>query len=331
VDDIATNLSVASGLLSPFEMEITTCLSGRDAVYMAKEREFDMIFIDHMMPEMDGIETARRIREISGRYDKVPLIALTANAISGMREMFLANGFDDYLSKPIETTKLNELMEKWIPRGARAAILPASFGSEKDSDTLRIDGLDTELGLKRIGGSLKDYVQVLEIYCRDVESALPVLKDISEESIGDITIRVHALKTASANVGAVAVSDEAAYLEEAGKRRDLQAIWENAEAFRERLIGLVTDIRGAISLINRENKDAKGTGDMLTADDLFRLREAIISKNIRAIDLALDEISAMSSSDGMKNTLSLISNHVLLADFDEALGVVNNLLEETGL
>ncbi|MDR1134394.1 MAG: response regulator [Synergistaceae bacterium] len=330
VDDIATNLSVASGLLSPFQMEITTCLSGREAIDLAKEREFDMIFIDHMMPEMDGIEAARIIRGISG-YDKVPLVALTANAIAGMREMFLANGFDDYLSKPIETAKLNEIMEKWIPREARAAVLPSSSGSEKDFGAPEIEGLDTELGLKRIGGSMKDYLEALDIYCRDVESALPVLSDISEENIEDFTIRVHALKTASANVGAIAVSDEAACLEEAGKRRDFQAIRENAETFRERLIGLASDIRRAVSLVNRADKDAKDTGYVLTADDLFRLKEAIGSRNIGAIDLALDEFSAMSSSDGTKNTLSLISNHVLLADFDEAEGIVNNLLEETGL
>ncbi|MDR1137909.1 MAG: response regulator, partial [Synergistaceae bacterium] len=202
VDDIATNLSVASGMLSPFQMEITTCLSGREAIDLAREREFDMIFIDHMMPEMDGIETARMIREINGRYGKVPLVALTANAVAGMREMFLTNGFDDYLSKPIDTAKLNELMDKWIPREARTESLPALSGSAEDSDGLVIDGLDTGLGLKRIGGSMKDYLEVLEIYCRDVESALFVLNDITEENIEDFTIRVHALKTASANVGA---------------------------------------------------------------------------------------------------------------------------------
>jgi CheY-like chemotaxis protein len=219
VDDIATNLSVASGLLSPFRMEITTCFGGREAVDMARKREFDMIFIDHMMPEMDGIETARRIRKISGRYDKTPLVAPTANAIAGMREMFLANGFDDYLSNPIETAKLNGLMERWIPHEARAAVSPAFSCPPKDSGALEINGLDVGLGLERIGGLMEDYLEALEIYCDDVESALPVLKDVSAENIENFTIRVHALKSASANVGAVAFSNEAAFLEEAGKKK----------------------------------------------------------------------------------------------------------------
>jgi CheY-like chemotaxis protein len=250
VDDIATNLSVASGLLSPFQMEITTCLGGREAVDAAREREFDMIFIDHMMPEMDGIETAKIIRGISGRYDKVPLIALTANAMAGIKEMFLENGFDDYLSKPIETAKLDELMERWIPREARAALSPVSTPVLQDpggpKDGLKIEGLDVGLGLSRIGGSMEIYLEVLEIYCRDAESALPFLEDIPWENIDDFIIRVHALKSASANIGAVALSNEAAFLEEAGKKRDLQTIWEETDIFRERLIGLVSDIRRAV-------------------------------------------------------------------------------------
>jgi CheY-like chemotaxis protein/HPt (histidine-containing phosphotransfer) domain-containing protein len=338
VDDIATNLSVASGLLSPFQMEITTCLGGREAVDLAREREFDMILIDHMMPEMDGIETARRIREISWRYYKVPLIALTANATAGAKEMFMENGFDDYLSKPIETAKLNEIMERWIPGEARASVSQASSGSSKDSDSgeLKIKGIDVGLGLKRIGGSMKDYLDVLEIYSRDAESAMSFLEDIPWENIENFTIRVHALKTASANVGAVALSNEAAFLEEAGKKGDLQTIWEKTDIFRERLAGLISDIREAVSLVNGADKGAGETEGIPAdiapaAENLLRLKEAIGSKDIGAIDMALDALCAMPSCDDAKNTLSLISNHVLLADFDEAEGIVNDLLEETGL
>jgi signal transduction histidine kinase/CheY-like chemotaxis protein len=331
VDDIATNLSVASGLLSPFQMEITTCLSGREAINLARESEFGMIFIDHMMPEMDGIEVAKTIRGISGRYNKVPLVALTANAMDGMKEMFLANGFDDYLSKPIETVKLNELMEKWIPVEVRSAVLTVPSCSGENAEALEIKGLDTMLGLRRIGGSMKDYLEALEIYCRDVDSALSVLNDISEENIEYFTILAHALKTASANVGALALSDEASCLEESGKKRGLLAIRENVGGFRQRLVALASDIREAVSFARGTDKDAKETGNTLRTDSLFRLKEAISAKSIKAIDMALDELSQTPSSDKTKNSLSLVSNHVLLSDFDEAEGIVNELLKETGL
>ncbi|MDR0869095.1 MAG: response regulator [Planctomycetota bacterium] len=120
VDDIATNLKVAKGLLADYRMQIDTCLSGADAVALARKNEYDLIFMDHMMPEMDGVEATKLIRENeSGRARRLPVIALTANAVSGMREMFLASGFNDFLSKPIDTTKLSDILEQWLPPAKR--------------------------------------------------------------------------------------------------------------------------------------------------------------------------------------------------------------------
>ncbi|MDR2662669.1 MAG: response regulator, partial [Treponema sp.] len=112
VDDIAANLEVASGLLAPYSMKIDVCTSGTHALHLAKENAYDIIFMDHMMPGMDGIEVTAAIREFN---KTVPVIALTANAVSGMRELFLEKGFNDFLSKPIEIAKLDALVAKWIP------------------------------------------------------------------------------------------------------------------------------------------------------------------------------------------------------------------------
>jgi len=119
VDDIITNLNVAKGLLSPYETQITLCKSGMMALNAVKNNRFDVIFMDHRMPEMDGVETTHRIRALGDEdpyYKDVPIIALTADAVSGIKEMFLRNGFNDFLSKPIDTIKLNTVLEKWIPR-----------------------------------------------------------------------------------------------------------------------------------------------------------------------------------------------------------------------
>jgi PAS domain S-box-containing protein len=116
VDDIMTNLKVVQGLLIPYRMQVDICDNGHSAVAMVKENHYDLIFMDHMMPGLDGIEATAQIRELEGEYfSHVPIIALTANAISGMREMFLSRGFNDYLSKPIEISRLNKLVEKWVP------------------------------------------------------------------------------------------------------------------------------------------------------------------------------------------------------------------------
>jgi signal transduction histidine kinase/HPt (histidine-containing phosphotransfer) domain-containing protein/ActR/RegA family two-component response regulator len=332
VDDIATNLTVARGMMSQFQMEISTCPGGREAVRMASEREFDMIFIDHMMPEMDGIETARAIRGLKGKYDRIPLVALTANAMTGMREMFISKGFDDYLSKPIETAKLNELMEKWVPGECRVLTEDDPVCIPEDPSGFTVEGIDTKLGLERMGGSVKDYLEALEIYCRDLESALEVLAYISEENIEAFTICVHSLKSASANVGASALSDEARILEDAGKRGDLRFISDSIDVFRGRMAELISGTRGLLSSQSAARIGAAETGrDAITPDDLTGLKDAINRRDIGTIDLTLDRLSNALSSDTAKKALSLVSNHVLTADFEAAGAIVDELLREAWL
>ncbi|MDR1649981.1 MAG: transporter substrate-binding domain-containing protein [Synergistaceae bacterium] len=116
VDDIATNLQVAIGLLAPYRVKMETCMSGAEAVELVREEEYDVVFMDYMMPGMDGIEAVRRIRALDGeRFGRLPIVALTASAMFNMRAMFLEKGFSDFLAKPIEIPKLNEIMEHWIP------------------------------------------------------------------------------------------------------------------------------------------------------------------------------------------------------------------------
>jgi len=119
VDDMDVNLFVCEGMLEPYEVQITLCTSGRDAIEAVRNNEFDLVLMDHMMPEMDGVETVRHIRELSrekdDRFSTLPIIALTANTIAGAKEMFLNNGFNDFLAKPMEAPKLHIILAKWIP------------------------------------------------------------------------------------------------------------------------------------------------------------------------------------------------------------------------
>ncbi|MCL2011155.1 MAG: ATP-binding protein, partial [Synergistaceae bacterium] len=117
VDDLPTNLMLAKGLLRPYKMSVFTCLNGREAVNLAATRSFDLVLMDHMMSEMDGMEAMQAIRALGERFAELPIVVLTAHAISGMKEMFLAGGFDDFLSKPIETDKLDAMLKRWIPAG----------------------------------------------------------------------------------------------------------------------------------------------------------------------------------------------------------------------
>jgi CheY-like chemotaxis protein len=118
VDDIGTNLVVAKGLLVPYDMDVFLYKSGAEAIESIRSEDFDIILMDQKMPGMSGLETLQHIREMGdgdSYYGKVPVIALTANAISGVRETLLENGFTDYLTKPIDTTKLNQVLAQWLP------------------------------------------------------------------------------------------------------------------------------------------------------------------------------------------------------------------------
>jgi len=134
VDDIITNLNVAKGLLSPYETQITLCKSGMMALNAIKNNRFDIVFMDHRMPDMDGMETTHRIRAMGDEdpyYKDVPIIALTADAVSGIKEMFLENGFNDFLSKPIDTIQLNSVLENWIPKEKQHG--PVITGSKEEA------------------------------------------------------------------------------------------------------------------------------------------------------------------------------------------------------
>jgi CheY-like chemotaxis protein len=115
VDDMEFNLKVACALLKMLGIQARTADSGLTAIELIERNDYDIVFMDHMMPEADGIETTAQIRAMGGKYETLPIIALTANAVQGVREMFLANGFDDFLSKPVNIGELVRILENWLP------------------------------------------------------------------------------------------------------------------------------------------------------------------------------------------------------------------------
>jgi CheY-like chemotaxis protein len=139
VDDISTNLMVAEGLMAAYMMQIDTCTNGKAAIEKIKNTKYDIVFMDHMMPGLDGIETTRIIRKMPDEYfETLPIIALTANTISGTRNMFLQNGMNDLLTKPIEMPKLNEILDRWLPshKKSKYAIFKSLLDLPEESDSI---------------------------------------------------------------------------------------------------------------------------------------------------------------------------------------------------
>jgi signal transduction histidine kinase/CheY-like chemotaxis protein/HPt (histidine-containing phosphotransfer) domain-containing protein len=274
VDDIPTNLKVAEGLLSPYNAKIDTCLSGAEAIELVKKNKYDLIFMDHMMPDMDGIEATAIIRkletekEVSGNNGKqIIIVALTANAVVGMREMFLEKGFNDFLSKPVDVSKMDEILDRWIEKGTinneRLAMsndkLTINNEQLQNKDThcsLLIDhcslpvipNVDTAKGVAMVRGSLKAYKNILSMFCKDVDERLPKLQIMpKEDTLPAFIIQVHSLKSVTASIGAQEVSTKAAELEAAGKNAGLAFIRERLPEFTEQLAELVKNIRTAIT------------------------------------------------------------------------------------
>ncbi len=220
VDDNEMNLMVTRNLLKKTSVRITECMSGFEALECMKRKRFDVILLDHMMPKMDGIETLKRSKKLEGnKCEGVPVIALTANAVSGVREIYLEAGFDDYLSKPIDGALLEETLLKYI---SADKIVPTAeeevMKSEPKMEMKPSSVIDTALGLRYCAGSEEMYREVLEIYCEMYDKKVQSLnKKLSAGDWKNYTIEIHALKSNSLNIGALELSEMCFELEKAGK------------------------------------------------------------------------------------------------------------------
>ena len=255
VDDINTNQKVVQGLLTPYNMKMVFCTSGAEAIEALRANEYDLVLMDHKMPEMDGLETTKRIRQMGDAesyFRSVPIVACTANAVSGIREMLLENGFDDFLSKPIDTVLLNTILEKWIPKSKQQA---PSFSESKNSQVIMgdiiIEGLDVGLGVLRSGGTNDLYMNALVAFHGEGIKRIEAIRSCAES--GDIplyTTHMHGLKGAAMIVGAGELSDTAAALEIAGEQNDLDFIRARTPEFLQSLEVTLRDIEAALRRIN---------------------------------------------------------------------------------
>ena len=208
VDDNGMNLAVVKALLKKTDIQVTTCMSGMECLELVKNTYFDVILLDHMMPEMDGIQTLAKIKQSENQCMSVPVIALTANAIVGAKEEYINAGFSDYLSKPIEGMELEKMLMKYLPQD--------KISLSKASDVKPY--INTELGLQYCMNSMEFYKEMLEMYCDEYEDRAAKLTEALKAEDWDIyTITVHALKSTSLNIGGEQISNAAKELEAAGK------------------------------------------------------------------------------------------------------------------
>ncbi len=235
VDDNMVNLQVAVGLLKPYNMQLFTAQSGLDAIGMLASKEIDLVFMDHMMPGMDGVEVTKQLRERKEQYYKeLPIIALTANAVGGAREMFLENGFQGFIAKPIELAAMDRVLRQFLPDECKIEIVKnvdeeqaENLGMAANLNTSpKIDGvMDLTLGLSFTGDNIENYLDIVDIYAQSGRAKLTVLNRLKEaQDWKGYTIEVHAIKSSSLSVGAQKLSLFAKLLEERGKAGDVDVL-----------------------------------------------------------------------------------------------------------
>ncbi|MBP5330981.1 MAG: response regulator [Lachnospiraceae bacterium] len=343
VDDNEMNRYVFKSLLKELECRIDEAESGKKCLELAGEKKYDIIFMDHMMPEMDGIETFHRLREMKDSPNAgTPVIVLTANAITGAREQYLQEGFDDFLTKPIVAEKLEKLIGDLIPDDKKRAssvrnALRVMNRDEEQEELPDVEGVDWKYALLKVRktDALKEIVRDFR---KTADTEIDILSDMFEKVLSDegntayndYRVRVHAMKSSSALCGALQVSSLAKVLEIAARDGDKETIVAVMPVFtREwrRLKSLLDETFG--------NADDNASDDPDGADAVIdkvmfegyldRLEQAMEELDTDVADAVMEELAGYSFDEGTKKLLAQLSSAVTSLDTEAAADLIRRL------
>jgi len=311
VDDVETNIYVARGLMAPYGIKIDSASSGASAIEKIKTgKVYDIVFMDHMMPNMDGVEATKLIREAGYKH---PIVALTANAVSGQADMFLKNGFDDFISKPIDIRQLDSILNRLIrdkqPPSAVTEFVAVSEAAPKVAVSQRF----------------------AEAFARDAAKVLDILEDISEkgdyddeERMRSYTINIHGIKGALANVGNADLAAEALKLETAAREGDVDTITSDTPAF----------LRALRSFTEELAPTKQGAADETIEEDAAYLKEYLVllkaaceEYDEQTADDLLVELKKKAWSSETRELLDKISEKLLHSEFGEVIDYVEEKLK----
>ncbi|MDE7203643.1 MAG: response regulator, partial [Lachnospiraceae bacterium] len=339
VDDNAVNRKIARIFLQSYGLEINEAESGAAAIELVRQTCYDIIFMDHMMPEMDGIEAVQIIRSECGENGRLPvIIALTANAMEGVRQTFFDNGFQDFITKPLDRKPLHEALRRWLPAEkiteseAWLDIWKADDSRCLEFQMIVIEGIDTDEVARRYSGSVEDYLELLNLYCMDGKRKLSVLRELWEKRDYKMYgIEVHGLKSASANVGAMGVSVGAKEQEKAVDRGDTAFV----DAHIQELMAVYEMQIEHISEFLENDRRLKEAGEKkqgIDNEDCMRqIKEALESlENFHAKDCAhkIEELLEYKLQPDIEAKLTEIQGLLKLYEDEAAEQELRELLEQ---
>jgi len=323
VDDNATNLNVATGLLRVCKINADTAMSGEQAIEMIQNNMYDIVFMDHRMPGMSGTETTIAIRKMG---ITVPIIALTASAVVDARETMLAAGMDDYLSKPIVKSELLYILKKWIPPGKITEMKHdhSAVGEGADEEHVefwkiieQISGLDLSTGLNRVDGQWDVFKKTLKLMMQEIEkSEKNLIAFLSAGDMDGFRIEVHGIKGSLANIGAMELSIKAYELETASRDMDTSFCVSHLPGFLEGIIEFNMDLKKAFTIINHEDGQIQIPPGLPLL--LINLVNAFDTMDLVLIDKELEGLNLMELSGSLKEKTELIKDSVMMMDYEMA-------------
>jgi len=322
VDDVETNLFVAQGLLSFYKLNVDTARSGKEVLSKIMEgRSNDLIFMDHMMPEMDGIEATKQIRSLG--YDK-PIAALSANAVVGQSDVFKQNGFNDFLSKPIDVKQLDLLLHKYL-KDQKSTNQASTEVSSSLFLNKEIEGLDIAKGLEKYGGNEKIYTQLMRSFASSISALIDAAEKFDKSDIFNYQIKIHGIKGACLEFFAVNIGKMAGDLEEAAKAVNIDFINSNNNAFIQTVRKLILDVNNL--LLSIDAKNIKPVKDYPDNSLLLELLEACRNYDLDEADKAFYEIDKYQYKND-KGLIVLLRENFDKMDYSQITEILSNLTKQ---
>ena len=326
VDDNQVNLSVASGLIEPLNMHVDTAESGKIAIDLASKTKYDIIFMDHMMPEMDGVETTKYLRENEPNAKDTPIIALSANAVPEARELFLSSGMNDFVPKPIELKTIVKKVKEWLPDSKIVGQEPAEAAEASDEEIV-IEGIDVKAALGMMGSSAL-YKKILKDYYGSIDRNYDeLLNCINTGDYENYTIKIHALKSSSRQIGAMELATMSEKLEHSSKAGDIEYVQANYEGALEeyrRVQSILTPALDSMGLLEKPVEKKAFDGEAVKGI-LDELATACDELDMDGMEKASDDLNAMEAEGEIADLIGQLVEVIGMMDVDRCAEISDSL------
>ena len=325
VDDHEMNLKVAKGLLAPLKMQIETTENGKQPVDKIKKTKYDMIFMDHMMPVMDGVEATKTIRAMEDEYfQNLPIVALSANATMEARELFKSNGFVDFVAKPIKLKELCACIRKWLPSELLQKEETELSVEETENTDMEIPGINIKEGIENSGTKELFFNLLGDFYKLIDQKSTKVEKCLADGLLRDYTIEVHALKSTARMIGAMELSEQFYELEKLGNAGDKKTL----ERKTPNVLSLYRSYKPILEPFAKANEQEKEVVSVeKIIETLMKLQDAIDTFDLDGADEAMHTLEGYAVPENCRTDVEQLSAFVADVAMEEVMNLTERLIQ----